>query len=647
MTYDTQISETDTTQAIKDRVARYKSNRLTVAQRETMSSDICAAIVAAQPSTADEAVAWMTIVSGFIADVAPSTGGSLSDYLNEAAISRWVSTNANSGKSRKTLNTRRGVLNRTLRAHRGVAANITNGPARRRTAAPLSLIDVARLAKGCQDSCRSAWRGFVAHITAGVPIGTLGARFDSGAVNVLTAKSRQWLVAYQDNDLASLANLGGDHLIDADWGALKDVAAELGVVLTRDIVTQTYRLLAVSDNRFSIAERLTYFTLNERGATAVAQFLSPFASELANIDKIQLRDGLTNGVCTSGTTSALSNRANARGSEEDVAPLTRKTSRAAAKRLAAERSAEIAEKRRRALPVEDYLATFVPDRDDAIWNDIALTVRTAVGHCNFTSIQRAREHAVALAAYLRWRVAQGMAFEVTSSLIFAGIDVFYVQGMPDLSPRTRGDYRLRLRFIATAANASIDAPPALELGHNAVNRGYDLAEERSLRRWALMQSQTEVRRRLCAIVGLCAGAGLSSTELRALCRKDIFIDTDGTIVVSIKGQRPRQTVIRRTYEELVIIAISDLDPDDSVIPELKSSSPITAIIKGADQLGCTVALDTRRLRTTWICWLMRQHVSLQLAFEASGLQSARTFTDMLAYLPVAADLNELRDGGAK
>jgi len=100
----------------------------------------------------------MTIVTGFIADVAPSTGGSLGDYLNEATISRWVSTNANAGPSRKTLNTRRGVLNRLLRAHRGVAASITNSPARRPTTAPLSLEDVATLAKGCRASCPSAWR---------------------------------------------------------------------------------------------------------------------------------------------------------------------------------------------------------------------------------------------------------------------------------------------------------------------------------------------------------------------------------------------------------------------------------------------------------------------------------------------------------
>jgi hypothetical protein len=487
----------------------------------------------------------------------------------------------------------------------------------------------------------------VAHVAAGVPIGTLSAHFETGAVKVLTATNQSWLVAYEDDELATIANLAGDYLIDADWGALKDVADRLGIALTRDVVTQTYRLLAISDERFSVAERLTLYHVTGNSATAVAHFLCRFTNVLSEIEKIQLRDGFTNGVCTNTSTSALSVRAPFGGSEEDATPLTRKTSRAAAKRLATERSAEIAEKRLRAQPVEDYLATFVPDRDDAIWNSIAETVRSAVGRCSFVTTQKAREHAVALAAYLRWRVEQGTTFDVTSSLTFAAIDVFYVHGMPDLSERTRGDYRLRLRSVASTCNASIGAPPALELGHNAVNPGYDLVEERALRRWAVMQSQPEVRRRLCAIVGLCAGAGLSSSELRALRRSNICVDADGTIVIFINGERPRQTVVRRTYEEMVTIAISDLDPDQLLLPALKSASPITAIIKGTDELGCTVALDTRRLRTTWICWLMRQNVSLQLAFEASGLRSARTFTDMLAYLPVNVNLNELRDGGAK
>lgn len=158
--------QTDTTQAIADRVAQYKSTRLTEAQQGTMSSDIQAAIVAAQPSSADESVAWMTIVSGFIADVAPAEGGTLGDYRNDATISRWVSVGANEGKSRKTLNTRRGILNRVLRAHRGMAVSVTNRPALRPTSAPLSLELVAKLARGCR---RHVARRGVALLSISVP----------------------------------------------------------------------------------------------------------------------------------------------------------------------------------------------------------------------------------------------------------------------------------------------------------------------------------------------------------------------------------------------------------------------------------------------------------------------------------------------
>jgi hypothetical protein len=55
MTYSTQTTDqADDTQAISDRIARYNSNRFAEAQRDTMSYDIRAAVVAAQPSSVDE-----------------------------------------------------------------------------------------------------------------------------------------------------------------------------------------------------------------------------------------------------------------------------------------------------------------------------------------------------------------------------------------------------------------------------------------------------------------------------------------------------------------------------------------------------------------------------------------------------------------
>ena len=631
--------------AIELRVARYTSRLMTQSQSDTMLADIGAAVTAAQPTNVQQSVAFMTIVTGFIADVAPSDGGSLNDFLNEATISRWVSTSRTEGKSAKTLSTRRGILMRVLRAHRGVAAHIRNGPARRPTTAPLTDEQIDLLAQGCLASCRSAWRGFVAHVGAGVPIATPGILFASGKFSYAASSTTAWMVAYTGHSDA-LTALAGDYLIDADWEALRDVADDLGIALTRDIVAQTYRFLASSDERLTVGERLRQFHLTQISTTSLSHFLRADAHVLSASDRFHLREGFRNGDCTETTTSTLSVRVHSRASEEVSTPVTRMTSRAAVKRLTIERVAEMSARQMRSQPVLDYLATFIPDRDDAIWLSIADCARTSVARCNFTSIKQAREHIVALSTYLRWRAEHGLACDA-SSLSFAAIDVFFARGMPDLSKRTKGDYRSRLRHVAACANASIDAPPSLELGHNAVNPGYDAKEEQDLRRWARMQSQLEVRRRLCAIVGLCGGAGLSSRELRALKRNDIDVEEDGTIVVSVAGQRPRQTVVRRAYEELVHIALSGLKRDQLLLPALKSSSPITAIVKGADDLGCTVTLDTRRLRTTWICWLMGQHVSLKLAFEASGLQSARTFYDMLAHLPAVAPLNELRDGGAK
>ena len=313
----------------------------------------------------------------------------------------------------------------------------------------------------------------------------------------------------------------------------------------------------------------------------------------------------------------------------------------------AERTAAAAAKTIRTAPIEDYLATFVPDNDDDVWGSIAETVRSTVASCEFATIETARKHAVTLTAFLRWRVGQGYSTETTSSLTYANVDVYYVHGMTDLSARSRRDYRSRLRHLAEKGNASVKAPPQLKLGHNQVNPGYHEREELELRRIALVQTNPEIRRRLCAIVGLCAGAGLSSTELRGACRYDISVDDDGTITVTVGGDRPRRTVVRREYERHVMAAIDGLSSKQSLLPQLKSASPITAILKGADlHQGCP-AIDTRRLRTTWICWLMRQRVPLQLAFAASGLQSARTFYDMLDHLPDLVNLNDLRDGGAR
>lgn len=635
----------DPIDTIAELTKKMNPSKLSRAQRATMFNDICAAVMAASPSSLEESRQWMTILAGFIHDVAPVEGGHLWSFLTDSSISSWVSQGALTGRSRHTLNSRRGVLTRILAAHRGVAVGRATQRKRSRSSAPLGLEEVQKLMRACEQDSRSALRGYIAHVAAGVSRATRRVSFTVyGRRCALTDGSRTWIIAPTDIDLKMM---NGDRLIDEDWVALKGVAMDLGIRLSEGIAAQTFRALAVADDDLTIGQRFITYGMNEVTITATAEHLTPLSEEELQRQFGTLRDGRPGAECTADNAPTRSPRPPKGGAKGGSRPImSRKTSRAATKRLAAVRMAEASDKTLKAKPVEDYLTTFVPDLDDDLWESIASVVRASVVQCAFATVETARKHAVAITSYLRWRSMKGYSTNASTSLTFEAIDAFFVHGMPDLSERSRRDYRSRLRAIAKRVNSSVVAPPALELGYNQVNPGYTNAEEVALRRVSLDQGDVVARRRLCAIVGLCCGAGLSSAELRALRRRDISINDDGMIVVTVPGDRPRRTVVRRIYETHVLVAIEGLQFDETVLPQLKSSSPITAILKGADLFDDAPAIDTRRLRTTWITWLMNQRIPLRLAFEASGLQSARTFYDMLAYLPESSNAIDLRDGGA-
>jgi integrase len=630
--------------AISSRIALVRPSKLTVEQHATMFSTLCAAIVTASPTNFEEARQWMTILSGFIHDVAPTEGGDLWSFLTDSRISLWVSQGALNGRSLHTLNARRGVLTRVLAAHRGVAVGRAAQSRRAPSCAPLGEVDALRLLRACEQDSLSALRGYLAHIAAGVPRASRKVSFTTtGRQGTLRDDSTIWTIAPVETDLTKLS---GERLIDEDWVALRGVARDLGIRLSESIVTQTFRSLAVADDRQPLGARFLAYRLNEISITATNEHLDPLTDQSRQLLLPLLRDGRPGTECADSATQTCSPRLPKGGKGGDSASMSRKSSRAATKRLADERMAEAAQRCLKAGPIDAYVATFVPDDGDALWDVIASTVRDSVTRCRFTNIETARKHAVALAAYLRWRATSGFVTDATASLTFEAIDSFFAHGMPDLSERSKRDYRSRLRGIATRVNASVAAPPSLALGYNQVNPGYTRDEEITLRRVALDQGDTEARRRLCAIVGFCCGAGLSSSELRALRRRDVTIKANGMILIALGGERPRLTVVRRNYEVHVLAALEGLQSAETILPQLKSSSPITVILKGADLFDDAPRIDTRRLRTTWITWLMNQRIPLRLAFEASGLQSARTFFDILPYLAGESPTQELRDGGA-
>lgn len=624
---------------------RYRPRTLDTDQHALFLEDMVEVVLAAGPRHYEEARNWLSVLAAFVSETATPTSRSLAEVLTDAELSQWVGRSAKNGRSPHTLKTRRGTLVRLLSVTRGASTSPMRPAATRVGLHFPGPADLARVYRGCNDDSLSARRGALAHALAGVPAGTGRARFhrDASGVVVVTPV-RRYPVPPSPIDLTGV---DGWFLNEEDWVALKDVGARVGVPLTPNLALRLSHHAALSDTTLSLAQRLIRYGVSEDGCTAVLRAVATPSDEELLVGWCVLRDGDAPGECASHDSRAQSLTPRPRGSKEAGQHVTRKTSRAAAKRMAAQRLAEAESRSQGAQPIVDYLATYVPDECDDIWGRIAPIVRGAVGACAFQSVETARKHTVALNAYLRWRALHGQSTDPATALVYGPIDEFFARGLTDLSERSRRDYRSRLRAVAERANSSVGAPPALRLGHNQVNAGYDAAEERTLRWVALHQSKPEVRRRLCAIVGFCAGAGLSSEELYELRRCDVTIHADGTIEISVPGKRPRRTVVRRAYERHVLAALEGLDDDQRVLPVLKSASRITAILKGADLYGDIPAIDTRRLRTTWIGWLMDQRVPLAAAVEASGLRSSRTFWDILSRRSATSDLSELREGASK
>ncbi len=240
-----------------------------------------------------------------------------------------------------------------------------------------------------------------------------------------------------------------------------------------------------------------------------------------------------------------------------------------------------------------------------------------------------------LASYLAWRHEMHLPTGIREAMTFAAIDEYHRRGdHSTLSARSRDERHSKLRNLARRANPGLDAPtPAATIRHQAIKAPYSHREELIIGRLALRQRKPVIRRQLCAIVGLGAGAGLDPADLRRLRRRDVVDLGDDGIRVGISGKRARTTWVRRTHEPLVRAGIDGLTGHQLVIGTNKDRRNVTTgVIAQAELLGDVPAIEIGRLRSTWLRWAMSQTMPLSVLLNAAGLTTARTLEDLIPYL---------------
>lgn len=325
--------------------------------------------------------------------------------------------------------------------------------------------------------------------------------------------------------------------------------------------------------------------------------------------------------------------------------MTSKPSAAAARRLAASYATPTTTKSVAPPVLVHLLEGYVPEGiDDATWAAIRPFHRDVLARSELRGEVSFKKHRAVVANYLAWREDRGLALDANSAMTYRAIDAYYQHGMASLDPKTRNDYRSRLRALATKVNTGADAPArAASLGRQAIKPPYTPHEEAVIARFALRQRHAGTRRQLCAAVGIAGGAGGDSVDLRPLCRKHIEVSDNG-IAVHFSGPRPRTVIVRRDYERLVFAGIEGLKPHQLLLGrELGRRNIVGGIVERADLEGAP-HIEASRLRSTWLAWLATRPVPLNVILDAAGLKSARTLCDLLPYLPAVDPASILRDG---
>lgn len=272
--------------------------------------------------------------------------------------------------------------------------------------------------------------------------------------------------------------------------------------------------------------------------------------------------------------------------------------------------------------------------DAATWAAVSPVHRHVMERCQLSGATSFRNQCGLVAKYLGYRHMNSMSLAVENAFTPTEIDRYYLHGLT-CADATRNQYRSRLTRLSEKVNPNL--PGAMKIataGHQDIRPGYTDAEMASIRRCVIRHRPGRIRQQLCVIVGLCAGAGLSSTDLRDVTGRDVVDHGDEGIEVLIAGKLTRTVWVRQSYEHLVRLGLEGVTVNQLVVGTKTSRKNVTTAVIAQGVLYDAPALDASRLRSTWLTWLLTCRAPIQVILEAAGLKTARSLTDLIAQLPV-------------
>lgn len=236
--------------------------------------------------------------------------------------------------------------------------------------------------------------------------------------------------------------------------------------------------------------------------------------------------------------------------------------------------------------------------------------------------------AVAQAAHVTLNQVGG---ELTYADVFDPLVVEYVVSQTGLTDRAKGVRRSLLYRLGRELNPNWPFDDrTTKYGYKAPDAPYTEQEQDFLRQWAQGLSTDYQRAGATLTLALGLGAGLRAGEMARLRGDDVAVHADGCVTVTAHGHRdlePREVPVLAAWEHVVLDARDDTGESGLLLWPNREHATTESVAAILTRIGKphAVALDTRRLRTTWIVGHMRGLVPEPVICQAAGLTDLQHF----------------------
>ena len=236
--------------------------------------------------------------------------------------------------------------------------------------------------------------------------------------------------------------------------------------------------------------------------------------------------------------------------------------------------------------------------------------------------------AVAQAAHVTLNQVGG---ELTYTDVFDPLVVEYVVSQTGLTDRAKGVRRSLLYRLGRELNPNWPFDDrTTKYGYKAPDAPYTEQEQDFLAQWAQGLSTDYQRAGATLTLALGLGAGLRAGEMARLRGRDVTVHSDGCVTITAHGYRdtaPRKVPVLSEWEQVVRDAAGNVGVHGLVLWPNRAHATTESVAAILGRIGKphAVALDTRRLRTTWIVGHMRGLVPEPVICQAAGLTDLQHF----------------------